>query len=113
MARGIRSAGHSIRGIARELDVSRGTIRKYLKTPEALAPKVRKRRGSKLDPYTEYIDRRLGEGLENCVVLHRELTGLGYDGGYSILKATCRLGARAASRRRPCGLRRGRASRRR
>ena len=28
----------------------------------------------------------MAEGLENCVVLHRELTGLGYDGGYSILK---------------------------
>ena len=83
----MNGAGHSIRGIARELDVSRNTVRKYLKTPEALAPKARKRRASKLDPYTEHIDRRMGEGLENCVVLHRELTGLGYDGGYSILKA--------------------------
>ena len=29
----------------------------------------------------------VGEGLGNCVVLHRELRERGYDGGYSILKA--------------------------
>ena len=29
----------------------------------------------------QYIDGP--EGLENCMVLRRELTGLGYDGGYS------------------------------
>ena len=28
----------------------------------------------------------MAEGLENCVVLHRELVAQGYDGGYSILK---------------------------
>jgi len=31
-------------------------------------------------------DLRMAEGLENCVVLHRELAARGYDGGYSILK---------------------------
>ena len=34
-------------------------------------------RGSKLDP-SEHLDRRLGDGLENCVVLLRELRELGY-----------------------------------
>ena len=29
----------------------------------------------------------MSEGLETCVVLHRELRALGYDGGYSILKS--------------------------
>ena len=83
----LKGAGCSIREIARELDVSRNTVRKYLKSPEAMRPKPRKRRASQLDPYTEYVDGRLSEGLENCVVLHRELSALGYDGGYSILKA--------------------------
>ena len=32
------------------------------------------------------MDRRLSEGLENCVVLWRELQGLGYQGGYSLVK---------------------------
>ena len=48
--------------------------------------KPRRRRASKLDPYTEYIDVRLSEGLENCVVLLRELRALGYGGSYTILK---------------------------
>ena len=29
----------------------------------------------------------MSEGLENCVVLHRELKALGYEDGYSILKS--------------------------
>ena len=52
-----------------------------------MRPKHRPSRGSKVDAYTEYVDRRVSEGLENCVVLHRELKALGYDGGYSILKS--------------------------
>ena len=82
----MKGAGHSIREIARELEVSRNTVRRYLQSPEAMRPKARPPRGSKLDPYTEYIDGRMAEGLENCMVLRRELTGLGYDGGYSIPK---------------------------
>ena len=58
-----------------------------LKSPEAMRPRPRSRRASKLDPYTEYVDRRMSEGLENCVVMHRELRSEGYDGGYSILKS--------------------------
>ena len=38
-----------------------------------------------MDAYAEHIDRRMGEGLENCAVLPRELRGLGYDGSYTIL----------------------------
>ena len=33
----------------------------------------------------EYIDRRMGEGLENCRVLQRELQARGYEGSYTIL----------------------------
>ena len=50
-----------------------------------MRPKPRPLRGSKLDPYMEYIDRRMGEGLENCRVLQRELRALGYEGSYTIL----------------------------
>ena len=46
----MKGAGCSIRGIAKELEVSRNTVRKYLKSPEAMRPKVRLRRASKLDP---------------------------------------------------------------
>ena len=82
----MKGAGRSIRGIAGELGIARNTVRRYLKSPEAIRAKPRPHRASKLDPYTGYIDSRLHEGLENCVVLHRELRARGYDGGYSILK---------------------------
>ena len=83
----MKGAGRSVRGIAGELGIARNTVRRYLKSPEAIRAKPRPQRASKLDPYTGYVDRRLDEGLENCVVLHRELRARGYDGGYSILKA--------------------------
>ena len=50
-----------------------------------MRPKARPRRGSKLDSYAEHIDRRMAEGLENCVVLLRELRELGCEGSYTIL----------------------------
>ena len=73
-------------GDRRGTGIARNTVRRYLKPPEAIRAKPRPHRASKLDPYTGYIDHRLDEGLENCVVLHRELRARGYDGGYSILK---------------------------
>ena len=82
-----KGAGRSIRGIADDLGIARNAVPRYLNFPEALLPKPRTRRASKLDPYTEYLDWRMSEGLENCVVPHRELKALGYDGGYSILKS--------------------------
>ena len=70
--------GHSARAIARDLGLARNTVLRYLNSPEAMLPKPRPPRGSKLDPYAEHIDRRLAEGLENCVVLLRELRVRGY-----------------------------------
>ena len=67
------AGGHSARAIARELGLARNTVFRYLNSPEAMLPKPRPPRGPKLDPYTEHIDRRMAEGLENCVVLLREL----------------------------------------
>ena len=77
--------GHSARAIARELGLARNTVLRYLNSPAAMLPKLRSPRGSKLDPYTEHIDRRLAEGLENCAVLLRELRTRGYQGSYTIL----------------------------
>jgi len=87
----MRGQGYSIRGITRELGVSRNSVRKYLRSPGVPRAKQREPRGSKLDAYTGYIDRRLGEGLDNCVVLLRELQSLGYQGSYTILREHVRL----------------------
>ena len=53
-------------GIDDDLGVARNTVRRYLKSPEAMRPKLRARRASKLDAYTEYVDRRMTEGLETA-----------------------------------------------
>ena len=72
----MKGAGRSIRGIAQELDVSRNTVRRYLNSPEAMRPRPRPPRGSRLDPYAEHIDRGMGEGLENCRVLMVDDSGI-------------------------------------
>ena len=81
----LNGQGYSAREIARTLDLARNTVLRYLKDPEAMVPKARSPRGSKLDPYVDYIDCRMSEGLENCVVLLRELRARGYAGSYTIL----------------------------
>ena len=62
----MKGAGRSVRGIADELGIARNTVRRYLKSPEAIRAKPRPQRAFKLDPYTGYVDHRLDEGLENC-----------------------------------------------
>ena len=52
----LKGDGKSIRGIARELGVSRNSVRKYLRSPGVPREQARRRRASKLDPYAEYID---------------------------------------------------------
>jgi transposase len=76
----------SIREIARILAISRNTVRKYLRSPGLPAMKPRPPAPSKLDPFRDHVRSRLAAGVENCVVLLRELRTQGYSGGYSILK---------------------------
>jgi len=85
----LRRQGKSIREIARMLDVSRNTVRRYLRG-EGLPRYEREARPSKLDPYKHYIEERVKAAAPDWIpatVLLRELRALGYPGGYSILKA--------------------------
>ena len=103
----MEGAGYSIRDIPGELDIAPNTVRRYLKDPEAVMPKQRRRRASKLDPYMvymDYMDWRLSEGLDNCVVLWREFQGLGYQGRYSLVRPTCPHAADGARFRQRCAL---------
>ena len=76
--------GMSIRAIARELKISRNTVRKYLRG-EAVKDVERRRPGRprKLGPYEDWIRRRV-EGAAPirlpATVLHREIKAMGYDG---------------------------------
>jgi transposase len=82
--------GTSIRSIAKELSISRWTVRKYLRSP-GLEPCYGPRavRPSKLDPFRAYIRQRLRDAAPRrlpATVLLREIRERGYEGGVSILK---------------------------
>lgn len=83
--------GHSIKTIARELGLSRNTVRKYLRG-ETVQPKYRDRpsRPSKLEPFAAYLRERVEAARPHWIpatVLLREIHERGYAGGISQLKA--------------------------
>jgi transposase len=78
--------GKSISEIARTVNVTRQSVRKYRNG--APPPKRRKPRPSKLDPFKAQIRRWVQEDhLFNCVTMLERLEALGYSGGISQLKA--------------------------
>lgn len=83
--------GHGIKAIARELGVSRNTVRRYLRgeaTPPSYGPRAARPR--KLDPYTQYLRDRIEAAHPHWIpatVLLREIREHGYTGGISQLKA--------------------------
>src|SRR5699024_8197152 len=83
--------GYSIKAIARELGVSRNTVRKYLRADSAM-PRYTPRaaRPTKLDPYKDYLQARIEAARPHWIpatVLLREIREQGYDGGISQLRA--------------------------
>jgi transposase len=82
--------GKSIHAISRELQVSRATVRKYLRNPDLEAGYgPRAPRLSKIDPFKDYLRRRIGEAAPRrlpATVYLREIRAVGYAGGISILK---------------------------
>ncbi len=70
--------------IATMLDLHRDTVRRYLNAP-AFPEIVRPKRGSKLDPYKAYLQRRWSEGQQNVTHLIKEIRAQGYQGGESIV----------------------------
>lgn len=83
--------GYSIKAIARELEVSRNTVRRYLRDEVSLLRYgPRPSRACKLDPYKDYLRQRVAIASPHwlpATVLLREITEQGYSGGISQLKA--------------------------
>ena len=83
----LHGQGVSIRAIGRSLGVSRNTVRKYVRSPEVPRARPRSPRPSKLDPFKDYIRRRvINEKVDNAEVVLREIRTLGYGGGRTVLK---------------------------
>lgn len=83
----LQRQGLSVSAIAAVTGYDRKTIRKYL-TEAAPVPTYGPRapRASKLDPYREFLERRLQAGVWNAQVLLRELVQQGYSGSYTLVK---------------------------
>lgn len=87
----LHKQGMSIRAIARKLNLSRNTVRRYLARP-AEVPKYSERgpRPAKLDAYKDYIQSRIAAAKPHWIpaaVLYREIKALGYTGGRSMVQA--------------------------
>jgi transposase len=84
--REMHQQGVSGHGIAAELGLARGTVRKYLQSegPVRIAP--RKRQPSMLDPYYAYLCQRWNEETPTARQLFEELQEKGFQGEISIVK---------------------------
>jgi transposase len=85
----LRRQGLSIRAISAELGLARNTVRKYLRSEQVPKAKERAPRPSKLDPFREYLQKRIREAHPQWIpasVLGQEITELGYTGKGSILR---------------------------
>ena len=82
--------GKGIREIAREMGISRNTVRRYLREAGTSRYKARLPRQTKLDPYKVYLTERVRQARPTwlpATVLLREIRKRGYSGGISQLKA--------------------------
>lgn len=83
--------GFGVKAIARELGLSRNTVRKYLRG-EVVAAKYQRRRPRrlpKLEPFKSYLQKRVEAARPHWIpatVLMREIREQGYPGGVSQLK---------------------------
>jgi transposase len=81
----LRAAGASVTRIGAELGVERKTVRHWLRHGHAPTWN-RPPRGSMLDPYIEFLQRRWAEGCRNAAQLWRELVTLGFKGRQNIVR---------------------------
>ncbi|MGH8442689.1 MAG: IS21 family transposase [Nevskiaceae bacterium] len=82
--------GEGMRSIAKQLNCSRNTVRRYLRDGAACRYGARSPRVCKLDAYKAYLNERVAQARPRWIpatVLLREIGERGYDGGISQLKA--------------------------
>src|SRR5262249_8465147 len=103
-ARRQHGQGQSIRRIAREMGLSRGAVRRYLRQDHCPDWRPGRAGRSRLDGFRAWIDEQILAGRDNGSELHRELAAKGYAGSAASVRrfVTKRLAA--------LGKRRGRAN---
>jgi transposase len=92
----LAAAGRSLRGIARELKITRRTVRRLARTPlpppgdPVVHPHSGGLRSPKLQPDVAYLQNRWQAGCANVSQRSRELCALGYDGSRTLLDQAVR-----------------------
>jgi transposase len=88
--------GHSERRIAREMKMSRKTVRRYLRRGSCPEWTPSRPRRSSVDAHRDWIHARLAEGQTNVKELHRQLSERGFQGSYGSVQryVSKRLGKR-------------------
>ncbi len=97
----LEQQGHSIRGIARAMKLSRGAVRQVLRSATELVPRVV--RPEKASPYREQILELYSRCKGNLVRVHEELVAAGAQLSYQALTAFCRRQGIGPERKRPVG----------
>ncbi len=86
----LHQQGLSIRAIARQLNLSRNTVRRHLRNPQRVPDyPSRSERPAKLDPFKDYINARISAAKPHWIpaaVLFREIKARGYQGGESMVR---------------------------
>ncbi len=80
--------GMSHREIARQLDINRATVGRYIRAGE-FPERASRRYASKTDRYTDHLEKRWQEGCHNAAQLFRELETIGFKGSYCSVR--CRV----------------------
>ncbi|KUN43735.1 transposase [Streptomyces avermitilis] len=95
--------GLTIRAVARRLELSRNTVRRYARavTWEELATGRWQNLPSTLDPYKSYLHQRWHEGHTSGAKLHAELRERGFTGSYSVVRDYLRRFRRTSGDRPP------------
>ncbi len=81
----LHTQGVKIRAIARQLKMSRATVRRYLDAEGPPQTSKHRKRGSILDSYLSHLSRRWTEGIHNASQLYREIHEQGYAGSRSLV----------------------------
>lgn len=89
--RAMAQAKVSVSQIARDIGISRKTVRRLIRTPELPRNRVGTRRPGGLEspilrPYVSYLQERWQAGCTNVAQLHREIVERGYPGSMSRLR---------------------------
>lgn len=97
----LHEQGHSIRGIARAMQLSRGAVRHVLRSATDQVPQLE--RPEKATPYREQILELYQRCRGNLVRVHEELVAAGAQLSYPALTAFCRRQGIGQERKLPVG----------